>query len=191
MAKKSRTRKALDLTLPIHQFKITLQHIKPPIWRRIQVKDCTLHKLHQHIQTAMGWESCYAYEFTINGMCYSDPDVWHPEFEDSGVASTVRLSECVPENGKRFRFQYEHDFDFSWEHDILFEGCLRVEKGTGYPICRKANGPAHLTMLAASTATTSIWRRSPIQITNTTRSSWNVGGRLIQRRSMPRPPPRG
>ena len=135
MAKKSRTRKALDLTLPIYQFKITLKEIEPPIWRRIQVKECSLDKFHEHIQTAMGWESCYAYEFTINGMFYSDPDVLHPEFEDFGVASTVRLSEFVPENGKRFRFQYEHDFDFSWEHEILFEGCLRVEKGTGYPIC--------------------------------------------------------
>ena len=39
----------------VYQFKITLLDSQPPIWRRIQVKDCTLDKLHEHIQTAMGW----------------------------------------------------------------------------------------------------------------------------------------
>jgi len=119
----------------LYQLRITVNGIQPPIWRRIQIKDCTLHKLHQHIQTAMGWESCYAYEFAINGICYRDPDAWHPEFEDFGDASTVRLSEFVPDSGKRFRFRYVHDFGFSWDHEILFEGCLRIEKGTGYPLC--------------------------------------------------------
>src|SRR3954453_16966688 len=39
----------------VYQFKITLLDSKPRIWRRIQVRDCTLDKLHEHIQTAMGW----------------------------------------------------------------------------------------------------------------------------------------
>src|SRR5262249_44446619 len=39
----------------VYQFKITLLDSAPPIWRRIQVKDGTLDKLHEHIQTAMGW----------------------------------------------------------------------------------------------------------------------------------------
>src|SRR5438132_9397204 len=30
---------------PLYQFKITLTESQPPIWRRIQVKDCTLDKL--------------------------------------------------------------------------------------------------------------------------------------------------
>jgi len=37
----------------VFQFKITLLESQPPVWRRIQVKDCTLDKLHEHIQTAM------------------------------------------------------------------------------------------------------------------------------------------
>lgn len=39
----------------LYQFKITLLESRPPIWRRIQVRNCTLDKLHEHIQTAMGW----------------------------------------------------------------------------------------------------------------------------------------
>src|SRR5437868_753080 len=34
----------------VYQFKITLQYIKPPIWRRVQVADGTLDGLHEHIQ---------------------------------------------------------------------------------------------------------------------------------------------
>ena len=43
----------------LYQFKITLKDIQPPIWRRIQVKDCSLDKLHEHIQMAMGWTSSH------------------------------------------------------------------------------------------------------------------------------------
>lgn len=39
----------------LYQFKITLLESELPIWRRIQVKNGTLDKLHEHIQTAMGW----------------------------------------------------------------------------------------------------------------------------------------
>jgi hypothetical protein len=43
----------------MYQFKITLLESHPPIWRRIQVQDCTLDKLHEHIQTAMGWTNSH------------------------------------------------------------------------------------------------------------------------------------
>ncbi len=50
----------------IYQFKITLHDTRPPIWRRIQVKDCTLDKLHERIQTAMGWTNSHLNHFRIN-----------------------------------------------------------------------------------------------------------------------------
>jgi hypothetical protein len=52
------------------------------------------------------------------------------------IDSTVtRISEVIPEDGKRFRFRYEYDFGDCWEHEVLFEGCLRAEKGGRYPRC--------------------------------------------------------
>ena len=48
--------KKTTTTSMIYQRKITLKDSKPPIWRRIQVKDdTTLYTLHQIIQIAMGW----------------------------------------------------------------------------------------------------------------------------------------
>ena len=38
----------------LYQFKITLLDVKPAIWRRIQVPDCTLIDLHDYIQAAFG-----------------------------------------------------------------------------------------------------------------------------------------
>ncbi|MGH7222573.1 MAG: IS1096 element passenger TnpR family protein, partial [Gemmataceae bacterium] len=33
----------------VYQLKITLRDIKPPVWRRVQVKDCTLGQLNDII----------------------------------------------------------------------------------------------------------------------------------------------
>ena len=52
--------------------------------------------------------------------------------EDS---TTTRLSEILPKSGERFRFDYEYDFGDGWKHNVLFEGCLRAEKGGRYPLC--------------------------------------------------------
>src|SRR5689334_1044109 len=54
----------------LFQFKITLRGIQPPIWRRIQVRDGTLDKLHEHIQTAMGWTNSHLHRFTIDDKEY-------------------------------------------------------------------------------------------------------------------------
>src|SRR5271169_2558251 len=57
----------------VFQFKSTLLCTKPLIWRRIQVKDCTLDKLHEHIQTSMGWTNSHLHHFRIDGTHYGDP----------------------------------------------------------------------------------------------------------------------
>lgn len=121
----------------VFQFKITLKDWQPPIWRRIQVKDSTLDKFHERIQTAMSWRNYHLYHFKINEDCYGDPDLLHDLFIDFDYIDSreVKLSEIVPKDGKRFPFEYEYDFGDSWHHEVLFEGCLRGEKGQRYPIC--------------------------------------------------------
>src|SRR5262249_30538526 len=51
----------------LYQFRITLLDTRPPIWRRIQVKDCTLDRLHEHVQTAMGWTNSHLHDCKIGG----------------------------------------------------------------------------------------------------------------------------
>ncbi|MFT5325672.1 MAG: hypothetical protein ACI8P0_003544 [Planctomycetaceae bacterium] len=121
----------------LYQFKITLLESQPPIWRRIQVRNCTLDRFHERIQTAMGWTNSHLHQFEIDGERYGDPELIDDGFEDfECVDSTIRkISEIVPKDGKRFQFTYEYDFGDCWKHDVLFEGCLKAEKGGRYPLC--------------------------------------------------------
>jgi hypothetical protein len=128
---------AIPASERLYQFKITLLGTKPPIWRRIQVKDGTLDKLHEHIQTAMGWTNSHLHQFEIDGERFGDPELLDDGFSDSDcIDSTVaKLSEVVPEDGGRFRFLYEYDFGDGWAHEILFEGCVHAEPNGRYPLC--------------------------------------------------------
>ncbi len=121
----------------VYQFKITLLESQPPIWRRIQVRDCTLDKLHEHIQTAMGWTNSHLHHFRIGEQLYGDPDLMQENFEDMEYkdSTTTKVSDILPRTGRRFRFQYEYDFGDSWYHEVLFEGVVRAEPKVKYPLC--------------------------------------------------------
>jgi hypothetical protein len=134
---KSEKPKSKTTATKVFQFKITLLGIKPPIWRRIQTKDCTLDKLHEHIQTAMGWTNSHLHQFIINGVIHGDPQLLDDGWEETPPVNSRRtkLSKIVPKDGTRSSFQYEYDFGDGWEHEVLFEGFLPAEKGVRYPLC--------------------------------------------------------
>ncbi|GDY10995.1 hypothetical protein LBMAG52_44830 [Planctomycetia bacterium] len=121
----------------VYQFKFTLLGSKPPIWRRIQVEDCTLDKLHEHIQTAMGWTNSHLHQFEIKGERYGDPELLDDGFEEFDCVDSTKtnLSQILPTTDKRFSFTYEYDFGDGWEHEILFEGSPQKEPGKKYPLC--------------------------------------------------------
>jgi hypothetical protein len=118
------------------QFKITLKDIKPPVWRRIQVRDASLADLHDVIQAVMGWEGYHLHRFEIDDVQYGKPDP-----EGDGFAMTfedeagVRLSDLLPTNGERMKFLYEYDFGDAWQHEVLFECFPPPAPDVIYPIC--------------------------------------------------------
>src|SRR5437660_184371 len=58
----------------IHQGKVTLEGITPPVWRWIQVaSSITLRRLHDVIQATMGWTQSHLYEFEIGGAAFGEP----------------------------------------------------------------------------------------------------------------------
>jgi hypothetical protein len=117
-------------TEAVYQLKITLRDSQPPIWRRVQVEDCTLAELHDVIQVAMGWEFSHLYSFDINGIEYGDSNMPDSDLEDD---SRVKLSHLV--RGEKFKFRYTYDFGDNWEHEIVVEKILSPEEGTSYPVC--------------------------------------------------------
>ena len=92
----------------LYQFKITLTHSTTAIWRRIQVQDCTLDKLHEYIQTAMGWTNSHLHQFEIKGERYGDLQLLD-DFDCIDSTATM-LRDVVPESGTRISMKYEYDF---------------------------------------------------------------------------------
>lgn len=137
LSKKTARPRATPATTLLYQFKITLLGSKPLIWRRIQVKDCTLDKLHEHIQTAMGWTNSHLHQFEIKGRLYGDPEFLDDGFGDFEFVDSTRtnLSQILPKIGKRFAFKYEYDFGDGWEHEVLFEGSPTIDAKAKYPHC--------------------------------------------------------
>ncbi|HJH32296.1 MAG TPA: plasmid pRiA4b ORF-3 family protein [Methanosarcinaceae archaeon] len=118
----------------VFQLKVTLNYVKPPIWRRIQVTgDITLSKLHQVIQVVMGWDDEHLHHFVIDGTIYDEPD---PDGMFDGINErTVTLGELVPD--EKTKFLYEYDFGDSWKHTILVEKILPFDPDVCYPTCIK------------------------------------------------------
>lgn len=121
----------------IYQLTITLLESKPVIWRRIQVEDCKLDKLHEHVQTAMGWTNSHLHQFRVGDQYYGDPELMEENFEEFNFRNslTTSLSEVLPADGKQFSFLYEYDFGDSWDHEIRFEKVVEPAPGESYPRC--------------------------------------------------------
>jgi pRiA4b ORF-3-like protein len=115
----------------IYQLKITLKDIQPPIWRRVQVTDCSLARLHDVIQICMGWDGYHMHAFEAGGEEYGEPDPdGMMEHQDS---RRVKLSQLVAQGIKKLTYTY--DFGDNWEHVIQIEKTPPPEPGAHYPRC--------------------------------------------------------
>ena len=128
----AKTRKAGE----VHQLKITLRDLKPPVWRRVQVKDCSLSRLSDVIQTCMGWEGYHLHAFEIGGEQYSEPD---PDgMMESEDERKFKLGQFIRLGFKKFSYTY--DFGDNWRHTIQVEKTLPAEAGVSYPRCIAGKG---------------------------------------------------
>ncbi len=118
----------------IYSLKITLKGAKPPIWRRVEVPDCTLSQLHNIIQQAMGWQFSHLWMFMIGGDTYTEPmdDPYGDEADDL-VAGKYRLSQFAAAGVKKIEYQY--DFGDSWDHTIAVEKSPDPDANAKYPRC--------------------------------------------------------
>src|SRR5208283_3652860 len=112
----------------MYQLKITLNDIRPPIWRRVQAKNCTLADLHDIIQILFGWEDYHLHVFEIGDEQYGNPEQWDSDFlgdPGTGNECKLKLSQIVGQSVKKFRYQY--DMGDSWRHTIQVEKTLPAE----------------------------------------------------------------
>lgn len=121
----------------VYRFKIFLQDTDPAIWRRIETKDVSLEKLHELIQTAMGWTNSHLHQFEIAGARYTDPRLMTGDFDDFGALdySGIRIADLVSKHGSKLRMSYEYDFGDGWQHEVVLEKVTQSEPGAKYPRC--------------------------------------------------------
>jgi len=125
----------------VYQFKVTLEGIQPPVWRRIQVPATySFWDLHVAIQDSMGWQDCHlhAYRFPTPE---TDPSVEIGIPDDEPFADQrpclpgweIPIVALLQEPGTIFA--YEYDFGDGWEHQILLEEILPRVPRQRYPKC--------------------------------------------------------
>src|SRR5882672_10632310 len=130
----------------VHQFKITLQDVKPAVWRRIQTPArYSFWDLHVAIQDAMGWQDKHLHEFRI-----LDPE--KREVQSIGIPDDgdfVPDTEVVPGwersvakyfSGENPSATYVYDFGDDWNHEVVFEQALPTVKPLAHPVCLDGEG---------------------------------------------------
>jgi hypothetical protein len=114
----------------IYTLKVTLRHIRPAIWRRIETPaDTTLFDLHRTLQAALGWTDSHLHQFSHHGVDYGPPD------REYGMPMAserrTRLSDLLQR--PKDRLIYEYDFGDGWEHDVVLEAIQLAESDIRYP----------------------------------------------------------
>jgi hypothetical protein len=124
----------------VYQFKIVLEDIEPPVWRRIQIPSTySFWDLHIAIQDAMGWTDTHLHEFVLpEPKSGRDLRIGIPDEDLASDSDTLpgwkkKISAFfIKENTE---IEYTYDFGDNWIHSVIFERSLPPEEGTGYPKC--------------------------------------------------------
>jgi len=120
--------------VPVYQLKVTIDDIRPPIWRRIQVSgDITLFKLHKILQAVMEWEDYHLHLFQIGEDYYAIPSPDDPWPMETKNEKRAKLFQIAP--AEKSKFIYEYDLGDSWRHNILVEKILLPERELEHPVC--------------------------------------------------------
>ncbi len=118
----------------VYQFKVTLDDVRSPIWRKFQVEnDITLRRLAATIIIVMGWTNSHMHQFRIGNMRYGIPSEEFMESDDFENEGEFRLCDFSEKELAKFNFVY--DFGDGWEHTIRLEKASDKQEGGIYPVC--------------------------------------------------------
>lgn len=129
---------AVPDSLTVHQLKIELRGLRPPVWRRVRVpSQLSLAGLHEVIQVLFGWDGMHPHVFEDGRRA-----AWGPHHDPLGGAldsgwddqDDVALAEVLPRAGGRLSYTY--DLGDDWEHRITVEEVRPAEpEEAGHVVC--------------------------------------------------------
>ena len=130
--------------IEIVRLKITLDHVKPTVMRRIEVPmSVALDTLHEMIQAIMPWDNYHAYAFYQR---VTDDVRWGvPWPDDCGFGLDIRDSRVATLGGilaiPDFKLlHYTYDFGDDWHHTVKVERRFSAELWEQYPRFVDAKG---------------------------------------------------
>lgn len=131
----------------IYAVRVDLEHAKPPIWRRLDVRsDVGLDAFHQVLQAAFSWTDSHLHRFAIGGSPFDRKaeqflcpyDVEEAEEDEGTPAIEVTLDETLSEPGDVLRYCY--DYGDSWDLTIALESIRALDDSAPPPLARCIDG---------------------------------------------------
>lgn len=132
----------------LYQFRVELEGVDPPIWRRLQVEDCTLRMFQSMLNRAMGWTwDIRMHWFEIDGETYGPPkfsfgndrdDRWRNEravYLHQLFPGPIVSCAIVPDWFRPRQFGYVYDHLALWRHAVTLEAMPEWIFDCEYPIC--------------------------------------------------------
>ena len=125
------------------QLKVTMCHLKPPIWRRVEVPDTlTFWEFHFVLQILFDWQNSHLFEFRrgrgtpdefLAGTPRVGPDTdmapeWQQDCRDVVLANVL--------TAPKQKLTYVYDFGDYWEHEIVVEKVQPLVQGHPTPAVR-------------------------------------------------------
>lgn len=121
----------------LHQVRIAIDGIEPPIWRRLLLpKRLNFAQLHEIIQAAFGWTDSHLHHFIVGGLVVGAPEFDQNDFLDRQTfeATEVFLHDLDLYRMPNLKILYEYDFGDCWRHWIEFENQIPRVDGEKYPL---------------------------------------------------------
>lgn len=129
------------MTKQAYQLKVTLQGIRPPIWRRLLLpSDATFWELHIAIQDSFGWGDYHLHQFfdgsprDRNSRRIAIPhpdDEMYMDLVEPYDESVTKLAEIFSDTQQKV--YYEYDFGDGWMHEIILEKKVLFTPEEAYP----------------------------------------------------------
>ncbi len=126
----------------IARLHVTLDDVKPPVQRRVEVPlAIRLDRLHLVLQAAVGWTNSHPYEIRARDVGWGLPD---PDFGDGPLdAKKARLIDVLEDAGTK-TVKYPYDFGDGWEQ----HGQGRAHHRRGTQPCLSGSDQRHRTLPA-------------------------------------------
>lgn len=137
--------------MKVYKIKIILRDSNPLIWRKIIIEEgTTFKKLHEAIQSSMGWSDCHLYDFNLSEeklriTCDKEAVAGYEFYSNEQPfdcvksmletkvkdSDEVKIDDCVI---KCRSSEYIYDFCDYWIHDITLEEVIEGYEFS-HPIC--------------------------------------------------------